>query len=164
MPMVASVLGNDFALARESFAPKPKIIARAYSDAIVAIWNSALGPLGGIVNATPAHSSLTGDLITIFETYYPTPQATASDVSLAVDVALKLVLIVGSADGALAGPISGQQIASLHGGIFSLWDSTEPAIRSITQQEADLILAFTTSGTATTTGVAPGPPGTGPIT
>lgn len=163
MPIIASVLGNDFALAREAFSPKPKIMGRAYADAITAWWGFALGPLGGTVIATPANPTLASDLEIIFDSYYPTAQAVAGDVALAVDVALKAVLIVGGADGALTGPIAGQTPSTLQSGIFTLWDATEPAIRSITQQEADLIFAFTVSGTATTTGIPPGPPGVGAI-
>lgn len=163
MPILAGPLKTAFQLARESFAPKPKFLGIAYSQAIIAMWSLGFGPLGGAVIAVPAQATLSNDLSGIFDTYYPTPQAVAADVSLAVDDALKSILVVGGLDGALTGPISGQVSATLRSGIFTVWEPRDPAIQSITSQEADLIVAFTVSGIAVTTGIPPSPPGQGPL-
>lgn len=165
MPLIAANLARDFSTVRETFPPNPNIMARAYADAIVAFWGAAIGPLGGKVIAAPALPILSSGLIAVFGAYYASSQAVASDVAKTIDAGLKALKIVGPADGANTGPISGQQSGTLQSGLFSLWSRREAPIRSITTQEAFLILDFTTSGIATTTGIpVPMIPGIGPIT
>lgn len=165
MPMIPATLSAAFTQARVSYPDNSDIVATVYAQAIVAFWTSAIGPLGGAVIAIPGQSSLEAELKNAMSSFFASTQVIAGFYSIAIDNALKAILIVGGADGILTGPISGQNVVGLHDNLTSLWESAIPNIPTVCEQEANLIHDFTLSGTATTTGIpVPMIPGIGPIT